>query len=298
MEAPPVLEIRGLTKRYRKITALDNLDLSIPKGSVYGLLGPNGSGKTTTLGIVLRVIRPNTGTFSWFPGAPASRHQVGAILETPNFYPYMSGWDNLRVAANIKGVRSRAKLEEKLELVELLHRRKDKFQGYSLGMKQRLAIASALINDPEVLILDEPTNGLDPQGIAEIRALIRKIAEQGTTILLASHLLDEVEKVCSHVAVLKFGKLLYSGPTDALHPSKKRFELSAGGTQQLLPVLTNWDALEKVETSGKNVLITPKSELTGEQVNRYCADHGIWLDHLITRSSSLEQQFLDLTSKP
>ena len=212
----PILHIDNLTKRFGRITAVNQLSLTVNPGEVFGLLGPNGSGKTTTLGIILGVITPTSGTYSWF-GREAranQRKQVGAILENPIFYPYMSGKQNLEIVATIKEVNLN-RIPEVLNQVGLAERAKDKFKTYSLGMKQRLAIASALIANPQVLIFDEPTNGLDPQGIAEIRNLITTIAAQGKTIILASHLLDEVQKVCSHFAVMQQGKMLHSGSVNA-----------------------------------------------------------------------------------
>ena len=207
-----ILSIKDLNKKFGHIHAVNNLSFNIKKGNVYGILGPNGSGKSTTLGIILNVVNKTSGNFSWFNGK-LSTHQalkkVGAIIERPNFYPYMTAVQNLELVCKIKEIPT-TKIEEKLKTVNLFHRKDSKFSTYSLGMKQRLAIASALLNDPEILILDEPTNGLDPQGIHEIREIIKNIASQGTTILLASHLLDEVEKVCSHVVVIREGITLYS----------------------------------------------------------------------------------------
>ena len=213
-----ILKISNLTKKYGLLTAVSNLSFDIEKGSIYGILGPNGSGKSTTLGIVLNVVNKTAGDFSWFGGS-LTTHQalkkVGAIIERPNFCPYMTAYQNLKLVCKIKGV-SHDSIEKTLETVGLDDRKDSKFSTFSLGMKQRLAIASALLNDPEILILDEPTNGLDPQGIHQIREIIKTISQQGTTILLASHLLDEVEKVCTHVVVLRKGVNLYSGRVDEL----------------------------------------------------------------------------------
>lgn len=291
-----VLQLQGLTKRFGSLTAVNELNLSIPAGSVYGLLGPNGSGKTTTLGMLLGVTSPSAGTFAWFPQDEPGKHQVGAILETPNFMPYLSGWDNLKIVAKIKGITSREKLMEKLTLVELHDRKGDRFQTYSLGMKQRLAIAAALLNDPEVLILDEPTNGLDPQGIAEIRNLIRKIAAEGTTIVLASHLLDEVEKVCSHVAILKRGKLLYSGYTSELNPNSQAFELIASSPDQLMSLVKSWPETQQVALHGNKVVAEFTTGITAEEVNKRCFHANLVLTHLVARQQNLEEQFLNLTS--
>ena len=196
-----ILTIENLSKKYGRIQALKNVSFEIQKGRVYGILGPNGSGKSTTLGIVLNVVNRTSGTYSWFGGKVETHEalkKVGAIIERPNFYPYMTAEENLKLVCKIKNI-DYSKINEKLELVGLSDRKNSRFSTFSLGMKQRLAIASALLNDPEILILDEPTNGLDPQGIHQIRDIIKHIASKGTTILLASHLLDEVEKVCSHV---------------------------------------------------------------------------------------------------
>lgn len=217
-----ILTIQNLTKKYGPLIAVNDLSFTIQKGNVYGILGPNGSGKSTTLGIVLNVVNRTSGNYQWFDGRISTHEalkKVGAIIERPNFYPYMSAEENLKLVCKIKEVPFH-KVYEKLELVGLIERRNSKFSTYSLGMKQRLAIASALLNDPEILILDEPTNGLDPQGIHQIRELIKKIAATGTTILLASHLLDEVEKVCSHVVVLRKGQKLYAGRVDEMTSSK------------------------------------------------------------------------------
>ena len=213
-----ILSLKNLDKKYGAVHAVNNLSFDIVKGNVYGILGPNGSGKSTTLGIILNVVNRTSGEFSWFNGTQSTHEalkKVGAIIERPNFYPYMTANQNLRLICKIKGITT-DKIDEKLKTVNLYERRNSKFKTFSLGMKQRLAIASALLNDPEILILDEPTNGLDPQGIHQIRAIITKIAATGTTILLASHLLDEVEKVCSHVVILRKGAKIYNGRVDEL----------------------------------------------------------------------------------
>ncbi|WP_205703396.1 ABC transporter ATP-binding protein [Hymenobacter radiodurans] len=209
----PILEIENLSKSYGSTQALKGLNLTVEAGSVYGLLGPNGSGKTTTLGIALGVLQPSGGSVRWFGGqiSSASKRRVGALLETPNFFPYLSARQNLQIAAEVKGA-DPSTIAEALEITGLAARQHDAFRGYSLGMKQRLALASTLLGRPEVLVLDEPTNGLDPQGIAEVRALVLRLAAEGKTIILASHLLDEIEKVCTHVAVLQRGELRAAGP--------------------------------------------------------------------------------------
>ncbi|MES2409990.1 MAG: ATP-binding cassette domain-containing protein [Bacteroidota bacterium] len=292
-----ILSIKNLHKRYGKIHAVNNVSLEIHKGNVYGILGPNGSGKSTTLGIVLNVVNKTSGEYSWFDGNMQTHEalkKVGAIIERPNFYPYMSAKENLELVCKIKNI-DYSKVNEKLEVVGLIDRKDSKFKTFSLGMKQRLAIASALLNDPEILILDEPTNGLDPQGIHQIRDIIRLIASQGTTILLASHLLDEVEKVCSHVLVLRFGEILYSGTVDGMTNQMGFFELQADSNSKLIEVLKNHPEVEKIsETEGK-VIVHFKSQFDPSLLNRYLAEKGIYLNHLVLRKTSLEEQFLELT---
>ena len=293
-----VLETRGLTKRYGRILAVNNLNLIVPKGTVYGILGPNGSGKTTTLGMALSVTRPTAGDCLWFgePVAPSTLKRIGAILEGPLFYPYLTGERNLEVVAKIKGVDAK-RIDRVLDIVGLQERRASAFKTYSLGMKQRLAIAAALLADPEVLILDEPTNGLDPQGIAEIRDLIRVIAQDGTTILLASHLLDEVEKVCSHVAVLKKGNLIYSGRVEDMGGTRDTVELATEDLAILGQYLKNWTEVEKVEHHGDLLVVTFQGDPDPVAINQRLFGDGITLSHLAVRKSRLEDQFLQLVSQ-
>src|SRR5215210_5683253 len=207
-----ILKVENLSKRYGSIQALKNVSFTVPEGTVFGILGPNGSGKTTLLGTIMDVLKPTTGTFRLFDEEPTEIHrkQIGTLLETPNFYHYLSGERNLVIAAEIKQ-RGKEDIPRVLEMVNLTERKNSKFSTYSLGMKQRLAIASCLLGNPEVMVFDEPTNGLDPVGIAEIRELIKKLNMEGKTIIMASHLLDEVEKVCTHVAILKRGEVLANG---------------------------------------------------------------------------------------
>jgi ABC-2 type transport system ATP-binding protein len=291
-----VLSIRGLTKRYRRIVAVDNLDLEIPSGTICGILGPNGSGKTTTLGMVLSVIHPSAGSYQWFGKQPDTevRKRIGAILEAPLFYPYLSGLNNLRVVAKIKGVEESA-IHRKLDLVGLSERKDSPFQTYSLGMKQRLAIAAAMLSDPDVLILDEPTNGLDPQGIHDIRALIKQIGGTGVTVILASHLLDEVEKVCSHVAVLKQGKLLYNGTVDGISGRKPRVEVGSEDLDALKSALEGYPGVESIQRSGEHLLVSFSQTPDNAHLNRMMFDKGITLNRIATRNVSLEEQFLEIT---
>ena len=292
-----ILTVNNLTKKFGALTAVNDLSFTIEKGNVYGILGPNGSGKSTTLGIVLNVVNKTTGDFSWFSGNTSTHNalkKVGAIIERPNFYPYMTAIQNLKLVCKIKGV-PETKVEEKLELVGLLERKNSKFKTYSLGMKQRLAIASALLNDPEILILDEPTNGLDPQGIHQIREIIQKIAANGTTILLASHLLDEVEKVCSHVVILRKGKKLYSGPVDTMLASHGFFELKTTNMEALQSLLEKNDSFSKIDATNGIITAYLKKEMDAEELNKVLFEKGIFLSHLVKRKESLEESFLTLT---
>ncbi len=292
-----ILKITNLHKKYRKVHAVNNVSVEIKKGNVYGILGPNGSGKSTTLGIVLNVVNRTSGEFEWFDGKYSTHDalkKVGAIIERPNFYPYMTAEDNLKLVCKIKNI-PYTKVFEKLELVGLLERKDSKFKTFSLGMKQRLAIASALLNDPEILILDEPTNGLDPQGIRQIRDLIRIIANQGTTILLASHLLDEVEKVCSHVIVIRNGVTLYQGTVDGITANEGFFELESENLDQLQSALQHFSQIEKIEKEENKLLVYLNDNLEPAELNSYLFKQNITLTHLVKRKHSLEEQFLELT---
>ena len=292
-----ILTIENLHKRYGRIQALKNVSFEIQKGRVYGILGPNGSGKSTTLGIVLNVVNRTSGNYSWFGGVMQTHEalkRVGAIIERPNFYPYMTAEENLKLVCKIKSI-NYSKIKEKLDLVGLTERKDSKFSTFSLGMKQRLAIASALLNDPEILILDEPTNGLDPQGIHQIRDIIKKIASQGTTILLASHLLDEVEKVCSHVIVLRKGEILYSGSVDGMSANEGFFELQANDNTALKTSLREHSAIDRISEEDDKVLVYLKSDLSASELNLFLFSRNIALSHLVKRKNSLEAQFLELT---
>jgi len=294
-----ILTIENLNKRFGQVHAVNNVSLEIQKGNVYGILGPNGSGKSTTLGIVLNVVNKTSGTFQWFGGSMETHDalkKVGAIIERPNFYPYMTAQENLQLVCKIKGT-PYSKVIEKLEVVGLLDRKDSKFRTFSLGMKQRLAIASALLNDPEILILDEPTNGLDPQGIRQIRDIIKHIASLGTTILLASHLLDEVEKVCSHVLVLRKGKVLYSGKVDGMISNEGFFELQSDDLNLLKNALTTISAIDRFTEEDGKITAYLKNPLEANELNKLLASQNIYLKHLVKRKHSLEEQFLELTSK-
>ncbi len=294
-----ILSLNNLDKKFGRIHAVNNLSFDIQKGNVYGILGPNGSGKSTTLGIILNVVNKTSGSFSWF-GGTASTHEalkrVGAIIERPNFYPYMSAIENLKLVCKIKEI-SFDKIEEKLKDVNLYERRNSKFRTYSLGMKQRLAIASALLNDPEILILDEPTNGLDPQGIHEIRSIIKQITVNGTTILLASHLLDEVEKVCTHVIVIRQGKKLYSGSVDEMTSSYGILELNSENQKKdLIKALNNFEGISSIKQENDLIYAKLNKNISAADINHYMIKNNITLSHLVKRKPTLEQQFLTLTN--
>ena len=295
-----ILSIQNLNKKFGRIHAVNNLSFDIQKGNVYGILGPNGSGKSTTLGIILNVVNKTSGDFKWFDGKVSTHDalkRVGAIIERPNFYPYMSAVENLKLVCKIKEI-SYDKIDQKLKQVHLYERRNSKFKTYSLGMKQRLAIASALLNDPEILILDEPTNGLDPQGIHEIRSIIQKIASNGTTILLASHLLDEVEKVCSHVVVIREGIKLYSGRVDEMTASHGIIEIESNSDKnEIFGALKDIEGIESVHEEGERIFIRLNQDLSSAHLNGLLMKKGIELSHLVKRRPTLEQQFLSLTNQ-
>jgi len=290
-----VLQISNLSKRFGRVTAVDSLTLEVGKGEVFGILGPNGSGKTTTLSIVLDVIRADGGVFSWFGNKPTrhDRKRIGAILEQPVFYPFLSAFNNLQIVADIKGS-GHGNILSVLELTGLLERKDSHFRTFSFGMKQRLAIASALLSKPDVLIFDEPTNGLDPGGIAEIRKLILDLAAQGYTIILASHLLDEVQKTCSHVAVMNKGKLLFHGRVDEiLHPQQK-LELGAPDLETLREACLQSGCVIETQQKGELLVAFLNKESTPEQLHRFLIGRGIVLTHLSRSKETLETKFLAL----
>jgi len=292
-----VLSIKGLTKNFGRLCAVNNFNLEVQRGQVFGMLGPNGSGKTTTLGMLMGVINPTSGEYSWFGRQPDHevRKKIGAVLEHPIFYPYLSGQKNLELNAMIKEC-STANIPKVLELVELADRRDDKYQTYSLGMKQRLAIASALLNEPTVLILDEPTNGLDPMGIAEIRELIKKIAAHGKTIILASHLLDEVQKVCTHFAVLKKGNMIHTGPVNDVSRGAETVEVNAE-VENLDEVLLKFSGTASINRENGFFQVTLRDDFRGKDLNKFLFDQGIVANHLVTKKKSLEKMFLEILSE-
>ncbi|WBV56583.1 ATP-binding cassette domain-containing protein [Chryseobacterium sp. Chry.R1] len=292
-----VLSVKNLTKKFKR-TVVNNISFDVEKGNVYGLLGPNGSGKSTTFGMLLSTINPTSGDWYWFGKKgtdPDTLKKIGAIIEQPNFYPYLSAETNLKIVAEIKGA-SYQRIDEVLKTVNLLDRKKDPFKTFSLGMKQRLAIASAMLNNPEVMILDEPTNGLDPEGIIQIREIISNIAKQGITIIIASHLLDEIEKICSHVIVLKEGNSIYSGRVDEITSNKGFFELKADNNTALLNALEELQWFSSINTENDIIKaqIREDASISASALNQKLAEKGIFLSHLSKKKLSLETQFLEL----
>ncbi|MDG2448898.1 MAG: ATP-binding cassette domain-containing protein [Saprospiraceae bacterium] len=292
------LSINNLSKSYGRIKAVQGLNLEIEEGTIYGLLGPNGSGKTTTLGMILDIIKPDQGTYQWFEGKYGDYHRkkVGAILETPNFYPYLDATENLKIVDQIKGGK-RNNFDDLLELVNLLHRKKSKFRAYSLGMKQRLAIAATLLGDPEVLIFDEPTNGLDPQGIAEVRNVMTEIASMGKTVLLASHILHEVEKICDHVAIIKNGKLLATGLVGSILSDDITIEVGSHDLDQLATVLSEFSNIENLSRKNTWLECTIPSDTNVEELNKFLFSKGIVTNHFVSRKRKLEEEFLEITKE-
>ncbi len=293
-----ILTVENLSKSYGKIQALNNVSFSVPEGSVFGILGPNGSGKTTMLGTIMDIIKPSSGTYRLFDEIPTELHRrrIGTLLETPNFYHYLSGVQNLEIAAEIKQ-HGKEDIPRVLEMVDLTKRKNSKFSTYSLGMKQRLAIASCLLGNPKVLVFDEPTNGLDPVGIAEIRDLMKNLYSEGKTIIMASHLLDEVEKVCTHVAILRKGDLVTSGQVNEILSNEDMVEVGAKTGDKLMEVLKNMPEQTRVTKDGGMIKIFfPVGTANLEYINNYCFANGIVLNHLLLKKKSLEARFFELTN--
>jgi ABC-2 type transport system ATP-binding protein len=293
-----VLTIEGLSKSYGAIKALQDVSFEVPAGSVFGVLGPNGSGKTTLLGLVLEILYPLAGRFVWFESpeakTPALRRRIGTLLETPNFYPYLTGSDNLAITASIRGY-GKDKISAVLSQVGLADYSKLPFSAYSLGMKQRLALGASLLGEPEVLVLDEPTNGLDPSGIAEVRTLIKELSESGKTVILASHLLDEVEKVCTHVAILKKGVLLDVGSMEHVLKQEVVIDLEASDSKALKKALESYSPELHINPRDAGFRVT--GQTTAQELNRYCFESGVTLSMLRTSKRDLESRFLELTDE-
>lgn len=293
-----ILSMNNLSKDYGRIKAVNNLSLNIEKGMIFGFLGPNGSGKTTTLGMVLDIIRPTTGDFEWFGGQynpDDARKKIGTLLETPNFFPYMSAVKNLEIIAHIRKT-AHPRIEEHLETVGLLGRKDSKFKTYSLGMKQRLAIAASLVGDPDVLIFDEPTNGLDPQGIAEVRDIIMRVSDSGKSIIMASHILNEVERICSHVAIIKQGSLLATGTVGSIISDDIIIEVGADDLEGLRNAFEGIPGLRNMEIKDKMLILSIANDFSAAELNKIAMDKGILLSHLNKKTKSLESEFLEITA--
>ncbi len=290
-----ILSIRGLSKSYKNVRAIQNLDLQILEGQAYGILGPNGSGKTTTLSIAMGIIRQEAGHFSWFGEEPVAgqRRSIGSLIETPHFYPYLNLERNLRIICDIKGM-PYGDIGRVLETAQLAERKRSRFSTLSLGMKQRLGIAAALLGDPRVLVLDEPTNGLDPEGIAEVREIVLQQVQQGKTLILASHILSEVEKICSHVAILKKGELLANGSVKELLAEDEIIEISCNNNDQLKSALKGSSLVKEIETENGVLILTLNEEVKPAEINSFAFDNKLVVHHMLSRKRSLESQFLEL----
>jgi ABC-2 type transport system ATP-binding protein len=288
-----------LTKSFGTLKAVDNLNIEIRRGEVFGFLGPNGAGKSTTVGMILNLVAPTAGTIELFgqnlkENTWAALRRIGAVIESPAFYPYLSGWDNLQALATSIGGISRNKITEVLERVNLLDRAKDRYGNYSMGMKQRLGIASTLLRDPELIILDEPTNGLDPAGMKEIRDMIPQLAHESRAILLCSHMLHEVELVCTRVAIIKQGMTLANAPIQELLSRGQMLEIKVADPEKAAAILTGFPWIKSVKTENGLLMVEAPPE-SSSQVNKALAEQGVFASELCIRNTSLENIFLQLT---
>lgn len=292
-----ILQVNNISKSYGQNQALDNFSLSVEKGSVYGILGPNGSGKTTILAIILGIVKQNSGEFRWVDNEKNIQlvENIGALLETPNFYPYLSLYKNLQIVAEIKRIEyPENEIEKVLEEVGLIERQFSSYRTLSLGMKQRLALASVLLGEPEILILDEPTNGLDPKGIADVRDILIEQAKKGKTIILASHILDEVEKTCSHVAILKKGKLLKQGRIEDMLKTERQITISAEELDKLYELIVKSALSKKTEIIDNQIIITLDDNIDAKDINQFAFKHDIVLNKFEEKKISLESEFLKI----
>lgn len=293
-----VLQVSTLNKYYGSVHALKNVDLSIPKGSVYGILGPNGSGKTTMLAIITNVLNATSGAYKWFEkeNHDEQRKKIGALIETPNFYPYLNGVDNLKITQLISERGKAADIEVILKRFDLWNKNHIKFGNYSLGMKQRLAVASATLGNPEVLILDEPTNGLDPEGIAFMRKIIRELADEGKTIIMASHLLEEVEKVCSHVAILQYGNLLAQGTVQEILGKGYKIKLEGENLVNIREkIQQRFPSIQKITTDKNTLILNLESEIKTAELNKFCFENNVSLSLIEIIKTNLEDKFFEIT---
>lgn len=296
-----VVKTNNLTKHFGQIVAVDNLSLEVHKGQIFGFLGPNGSGKSTTMGMMLGLIAPTSGSVEVFGlearhNLPAILPRVGAMMETPGLYPYLSGRDNLNIFARLSGHIPDKRIDEVLEMVDLTSRAKDKFGSYSTGMKQRLALGCALLHNPELIILDEPTNGLDPSGMKEIRELIIELGKQGKTIFLNSHLLHEVELVCERVAIIKRGKVVVEGPVKELVSTKDILQIKVNDTEKAMAILREQDWITSVNRDGDYIMLGVNPDRAAD-VSAALAGQGVFPSEIKAKESSLEQFFLEQTEE-
>jgi ABC-2 type transport system ATP-binding protein len=296
-----VLQIKNISKRYGNIIAVNNLELTVNKGDVYGILGPNGSGKTTTLSIILGILKPESGSYRWEDNDDnvLINKKIGSLLEQPNFYPYLSILKNLKIAATIKELNFKGEdeFERVLQITKLSERRHSQFRTLSFGMKQRLTLASVLLGDPQVLILDEPTNGLDPEGIADVRNIILAEAKKGKTIILASHILDEVEKVCSHVAILKRGNLIANGLVSELIKADDVIILSTEKIDEIYDLLVRSGMYKRMDKKGNDIYITLNEDYKPKDLNEFAFKNGFVLSKFEIKKSTLEEKFLEIVKK-
>ena len=297
-EMNEILSIQGLSKSYKQVRAVLNLDLQILEGQAYGILGPNGSGKTTTLSVVTGIIRQDSGHFRWFGEEPqaSQRRNIGSLIETPHFYPYLNLERNLRIICDIKGM-PYGDIGRVLDTAQLTARKKSRYSTLSLGMKQRLGIAAALLGDPRVLVLDEPTNGLDPEGIAEVREIVMQQVQEGKTLILASHILSEVEKICSHVAILKKGELLANGPVKELLAEDEIIEISCNNNHALRKALEGSALVKEIETENGLLVLTLNEQVGPAEINTFAFANKLVVHHMLSRKRSLESQFLELVKE-
>ena len=294
-----VIQTNTLTKRYGRVLAVDQLSLQVPRGHVFGLLGPNGAGKTTVMGMLLGLVRPTSGGFSLLGADGVSMdalRRIGAIVETPAFYPYLSGRRNLAYFQGVMGRRDPHELDALLDRVGLADRADDAFKTYSLGMKQRLGLAYALLGDPELLLLDEPTNGMDPAGMAEVRDLIRDLGSEGRTVLLSSHLLNEVEQVCDSVAIISKGRLVVQGDVADLLRPQEQVRLRTTDDAKALAILTAADAVEAAKAEDGALVVTIAHERSSE-LTALLSKAEVYVTEIAPLQVSLEQYFLDVTGE-
>ena len=294
-----VIQTDALTKRYGRVLAVDQLSLQVPRGHVFGLLGPNGAGKTTFMGMLLGLVRPTSGSFSLLGANGVSMdalRRIGAIVETPAFYPYLSGRRNLAYFQGVMGRKDPHELDTLLERVGLADRAGDAFKTYSLGMKQRLGLAYALLGDPELLLLDEPTNGMDPAGMAEVRDLIRSLGSEGRTVLISSHLLNEVEQVCDSVAIISKGRLVVQGDVaDLLHP-QEQVRLRTTDDAKALAILAAADDIESAKAEDEALVVTISHQRSSE-LTALLSKSEVYVTEIAPLQVSLEQYFLDVTGE-